>query len=181
MRRPSSLLVLIAALGLLLAACASPAGPGASDGGEPSAAAESQAGGDGDGDGDGAVPAPADGTWDSGSADVEVSGEVDASFDGELAAPSGTYAGVTSLVYSSEAGTLTFAITADMPFAVALVTADFLAGSGEEAGSSCNVDYSRSDEDGIEATFRCPNGSAVSTTGIFEGTVTIEGSFSASR
>ncbi len=186
MRRPTWLLILTVVVGLILAACGSPAGsPAASSGGEPSTAAESEgpaqsdSGGSGGGGGGGDAPVPADGAWTGGEADVDVSGAVSGSFGGPIVAPSGTFGGATSLIYVSEAGSVTIALNSGDPFAVGVTTADFVAGSS--SFDDCQIDYGQADDSRIEASFRCDEGSGVSGTGAVIGTVTIEGSFTATR
>lgn len=184
MRRPSLLLILTAVIGLVLAACASPAGsPGASGGSEPSTAAGSEApassDGGGGGGGNGDAPVPADGSWTGGEADVDVSGNISGSFGGPISPPSGTYGGATSLIYVSEAGSVTIAINGGDPFAVGVTTTEFVVGSS--SFEDCEVDYRQADDSRIEATFRCDDADGVTMTGTAVGTVTIEGSFTATR
>jgi len=183
MRRPPVLGVLIVLIGLVLAACSSPAGePGASAGGEPSAPAQSEGPGQsqsGGGGGDGEAPVPGDGAWTGGEADVDVSGDVSGSFTNPISPPSGTYSGATSLIYVSEEGTITIALNSGDPFAVGVTTTDFVAGSS--SFEDCEVEYQQADESRIEGSFRCDDGSGVSTSGAVIGTITIEGSFTATR
>jgi hypothetical protein len=78
MHRRNLVLIITLAIGLVLGACASPAGePGASNGGgggEPSAAALSSQGGGGSGGGGGDIPTISARTFTGGSAQVSVSG-----------------------------------------------------------------------------------------------------------
>lgn len=181
MRRPPVLGVLIVLIGLILAACASPSG----DGGEPSSAAGSEApgasqgGGDSGNGGNGEAPQPAEGVWSAGEAEVTVSGDASASLTGQISPPSGTYDGATSLIYVSEDGSLTVGINAEEAFGVAVTTSEFVAGGG--ANQDCEVDYRQADDSRIEATFRCDNADAIGINGVMVGTVTLEGSFTATR
>ena len=184
MRRPPVLAVLIVLVGLILAACSSPSGsgePSASAGGEPPAQSEepgeSQAGGNG---GDGDAPVPADGQWTGGEGEVNVTGDLSGSFNGAITPPSGTYGGATTLLYVlGDSGTLTIGINAEEAFGVAVTTAEFVSGGGSAQG--CEVDYGQADDSRIEATFRCDNADAIGTGGLDVGTITIEGSFTATR
>jgi hypothetical protein len=184
MRRPPFYLVLAAVIGLVLTACASPSGDGggASTGGEPSSAAESDAPGASQGGGnggDGDAPVLADGSWTGGEADVDVSGAADVSFSAQISLPSGTSGGATSLIYTSESGSLIIGINAEDAFGVAVTTTDLVVGEG--TAEDCSVDYRQADDSRIEGTFRCDNADGVGADGLLVGTVTLEGSFTATR
>ena len=189
MRRPPMLGVLIVLIGLILAACGSPSGsgePGASAGGEPSAPAESegpdqsQSGGGGEGGGGGIGTALGDGPWTGGTAHVDVSGDASASFDAPLfGATSLTDGTTTTLTYvSTDGGLIGIAIDAES-FSVSVTTAELVGGGGTT--TSCSVTYDSTADNNISGDFSCPDSAAFTSAGASEGTVDIEGSFSATR
>jgi len=183
MRRPHYLLVITVVVGLVLAACASPAGsgePGASSGSEPSAAAEaSQGGGDG-GTGGIGVTLP-DGAWTGGEAHITISGDADVTGDAPLlSSNSYTTGDSTVLTYISADAQLSVgvAIYSDS-FAISVTTPDLVAGAGTTM--NCSVEYHSAEDNNIDADFSCPNSPSFSTSGAAGGTVNIEGSLTATR
>lgn len=185
MRFPRVLMIGTVVVGLVLAACAPPAGsePGASSGSEPSAAAEaSQAGGDGGGGGSGGmgITLP-DGAWSSGELHVSISGDASSSHDAPLVG-TGSYTGdgETILTYIDAEGSVSVgvAINADT-FSISVTTTELVAGGGTT--TNCSVDYHTADDNNIEADFSCPDSPAFTMTGTSGGTVNIEGSLTASR
>ncbi|MGH2489521.1 MAG: hypothetical protein ACRDFR_07890 [Candidatus Limnocylindria bacterium] len=189
MRRPRYPLTATVVVGLVLAACASPAAseePGASGGSEPSAAGEaSQAGGDGGGGGTGGsggigMTLP-DGAWSSGDLHVTISGDAGGSYDAPLLGQaSATQGGQTILTYISAEGEVSIgvAIYTDS-FAISVTTTELVAGGGTT--TTCNVDYHTADDNNIDADFSCPDSPAFTAGGASGGTVDIEGSLTASR
>jgi hypothetical protein len=185
MRRPRYLLTATAVVGLMLAACGSPAGgePDASNGAEPSAAAEaSQAGGDGGGGGGGGGldATLSDGAWTGGEAHIDVSGDATASADAPLTSTlSLTDSASTNLIYTNEAGVLIgIAIYADS-FAISITTAEVVAGGGTT--TTCSVDWHSTADNNLSGDFDCPNSPSFTATGGTAGTVNIRGSFTATR
>ncbi len=185
MRRPRYALVSSTVVGLVLAACATPAGsgPGASSGSEPSAAAEaSGAGGNGGGGADGGIGITLpDGAWSSGELHVEISGDASGSYDAplvEMASYTTDGESILSYVDSDAQVSVGVAIYTDS-FAISVTTAELVAGAGTTM--SCTVQYHTADDNHIEADFSCPDSPAFTTTGTSGGTVTIEGSLTASR
>ena len=185
MRRPRYLLTGTVVVGLVLAACGSPAGgePETSSGGEPSAAAEaSQAGGDGgSGGGGGGLDASlSDGTWTGGEAHIDVSGDATTSADAPLTPTlSLTDSSSTNLVYTSEAGVLIgIAIYSDS-FAISITTAEVVAGGGTT--TTCSVDWHSTADNNLSADFDCPDSPSFNASGGTAGTVDIRGSFTATR
>lgn len=182
MRRSRYLLTGTVVVGLVLAACASPAGdePETSGGAGPSAAAEvGQAGGDGGGGG-GLDATLSDGSWTGGEAHIDVSGDATATADAPLTPTlSLTDSASTNLVYTSEAGVLIgIAIYADS-FAISVTTAEVVAGSGTT--TTCSVDWHSTADDNLSADFDCPNSPSFTASGSAGGTVDIRGSFTATR
>lgn len=188
MRRPHHLLIANVAIGLTLAACAASGasqGPGASSGGAPSiggapstARAQSQGGGGG---GNGGLALP-DGAWSSGQVHVVASGGGDATVDADLVpANSYTTSGTTVFTYidQSAGSAVGVAIYADS-FAISVTTSTMVGGAGTTSNSPCEVTYNRSDDNAVDATFRCPNAPVVFGTGA-GGTADLEGSFTANR
>jgi hypothetical protein len=186
MRRPRYLLTGTAVLGLVLAACGSPAlselGP--SSGSEPSAAAQaSPAGGDAGGGAGGIGITLADGTWSSGNLQVTVSGDASGTYDAPLVGIAGasyTTGGETILSYVDAEAQVSVgvAIYTDS-FAISVTTTDLVAGAGTTL--NCSVEYHSADDHTIDADFSCPNSPAFTTTGTAGGTVDIEGSLTATR
>jgi len=183
MRRPHYLLVITVVVGLVLAACASPAGngePGASSGSEPSAAAAASQGGGGGGSGGIGVTLP-DGAWTGGDVHISISGDADVTGDAPLlSSNSYTTGGSTVLTYISADAQLSVgvAIYSDS-FAISVTTPDVVAGAGTTM--SCSVEYHSSDDNNIDADFSCPNSPSFNTSGTAGGTVNIEGSLTATR
>jgi hypothetical protein len=168
-------------VGLVLAACASPAAsePGASSGAEPAAAEGSEAGGDGGSGGIG-ITLP-DGAWSGGDLHVSISGDADASYDAPLNGPgSYTNGGETILSYIDADGSVSVgvAINADS-FSISVTTAELVAGGGTT--TNCTVEYHTANDNNIDADFSCPNSPAFTMTGTSGGTVNLEGSLTASR
>jgi len=186
MRRPHYLLVITAVVGLVLAACSSPAAsgePGASSGSEPSAAAEaSQGGGGGGGTGGGGIGVTlSDGTWTDGDVHVTISGDAEVTGDASLISQqSYTTGDNTVLFYVSVDSQLSVgvAIYSDS-FAISVTTPDVVAGAGTTM--NCSVEYHSAEDNNIDADFSCPNSPSVTTTGAAGGTVNIEGSLTATR
>ena len=188
MRRPRYLLVATIVVGLVLAACASPAGgePEASNGAGPSAAAEaSQAGGGGGDGGDGGEggigTTLADGQWSSGELHVTISGDASGSYDAPLVeVASYTTGGESILSYVDTEGQVSVgvAIYPDS-FSISVTTSELVAGGGTT--TKCSVDYHTADDNNIDADFSCPDSPAFTVTGTSGGTVDIEGSLTASR
>lgn len=192
MRRRPLLLVLTVVIGLVLAACGgspSESGePAESSGGQPGASqaaasepAASEAAGGGGGGGSDDAPVLADGSWNGGKADVEVSGAASASFTAPLVPiASNTSGGSTVLLYVTDEGaSLQVVINSGDPFGVAVTTAEFIVGGGEAQG--CEVTYRQADDSNIDASFRCDNADAITTTGGVVGNSDLEGTFTASR
>jgi hypothetical protein len=181
MRRPRYTLVSSTVVGLVLAACATPAGsgPGASSGSEPSAAVKaSDAGGGADGGIGITLP---DGAWSSGELHVEISGDASGSYDAplvEMASYTTDGESILSYVDSDAQVSVGVAIYTDS-FAISVTTAELVAGAGTTM--SCTVQYPTADDNHIEADFSCPDSPAFTATGTSGGTVTIEGSLTASR
>lgn len=180
MRRPHYLLAITVVVGLVLAACASPAGsgePGASSGSEPSAAAE---GGGGGGTG-GIGVTLSDGTWTGGDVHITISGDADVTGDAPLlSSNSYTTGDSTVLTYISADAELSVgvAIYSDS-FAISVTTPDVVAGAGTTM--NCSVEYHSSDDNNIDADFSCPNSPSFPTSGTAGGSVNIEGSLTATR
>jgi hypothetical protein len=183
MRRPHYPLVITVVVGLVLAACASPAAsgePGASSGSEPSAAAEASQGGGGGGTG-GIGVTLSDGAWTGGEVHVAISGDADVNGDAPLlSANSYTTGDSTVLTYISADAQLSVgvAIYSDS-FAISVTTPDLVAGAGTTM--NCSVEYHTADENNIDADFSCPNSPSFTTSGTAGGTVNIEGSLTATR
>jgi hypothetical protein len=183
MRRPRVLMLGTVVVGLVLAACASPAlnEPGASNGSEPSAAAEaSQAGGGGGGSGGIGTTLP-DGAWSSGDVHVSISGDADASHDAPLiGTQSYTGGGETILTYADPDGSVLVGVNINADsFSISVTTTELVAGGGTT--TNCSVEYHPADDNNIEADFSCPDSPAFTMTGTSGGTVNIEGSLTASR
>lgn len=182
MRRPRYPVVATVVVGLVLAACASPAGgePETSSGPQLSAAAEaSQGDGDG-GDGGGLDVTLSDGAWTGGEAHIDVSGDATATADAPLTPTlSLTDSASTNLIYTSAAGALIgIAIYVDS-FAISITTAEVVAGGGTT--TTCSVDWHSTADNSLSADFDCPNSPSFTAAGSTPGTVTIRGSFTATR
>lgn len=184
MRRPRYLWAATVVVGLVLAACASPAGsePGASSGAEPPGAAEASQGGGGGGTGGIGITLP-DGQWSSGDLHVAISGDVSGSYDVPLAGianSSYTEGGQTILTYvdADTQVSVGVAIYTDS-FAISVTTAELVAGAGTTM--KCTVEYHTADDNNIDADFSCPDSPAFTMTGTSGGTVDIEGSLTAIR
>lgn len=185
MRGPPFAIILAIAVGLILAACGSPAGstePGASSGNEPSTApAESQGDSGGGGGGDG-LTLP-DGAWTGGHASTDIGGEVDSSFEGDLfTATSLSAGGQTFLQYLSTDGEqIAVAIYPDS-VAVSVVTTEFAGGGGStESGGQCVATFSRSDDNAVEGSVHCEDAPMVTMSGAANQLATIDVDFSATR
>jgi hypothetical protein len=184
MRRPHYRLVITAVVGLVLAACASPAaseGPGASSGSAPSAAAEASQGGGGGGGTGGIGTTLSDGTWTDGEVHVSISGDANVTGDAPL---------ISQQSYTTGDNTVLFYVSADSQlsvgvaiysdsFAISVTTPDVVAGAGTTM--NCSVEYHTAEDNNIDADFSCPNSPSVTTTGAAGGTVNIEGSLTATR
>jgi hypothetical protein len=192
MRRPSSLFVFIAVLGLTLAACAGPAAseePVGSSGGEASAPAdgseapaESQipAASQGSSGNGGIGVNLSDGGWSGGEASVDISGAETASFTAALfAVTSFSGGGSTTLSYVNDSGELLAVAIYTDSFAVSVTTGGMVAGGGTT--TTCQVDWHSTSDNNISADFTCPDSPVVTTTGTLTDTVNIEGSFTATR
>ena len=191
--RRSRLLTLVIGLGLIVAACASPASaPSDSTDDEPTAGtaqsepaeeseppAESQAE-DGDDGGGGEAPALADGPWTGGHGQMTVSGAVNLTTDAPLTIDiSSTEESKTLLAYNTEREFVTIFINfIGVPFHADVTGDDFSA-----SGDDCEVTYNRADDTGIDATFTCQVDEFYWFSADPEpsGDVTIEGSFTATR
>ncbi|HUG94532.1 MAG TPA: hypothetical protein VMK30_00140 [Pleomorphomonadaceae bacterium] len=184
MRRPDCPLIVTVVVGLLLAACASPAGsgePGALSGSEPSAApAASQGGGGGGGTGGIGVTLP-DGAWTGGDVHVTISGDADVTGDAPL---------ISTQSYTTGDNTVLFYVSADSQlsvgvaiysdsFAISVTTPDVVAGAGTTM--NCDVEYHSAEDNNIDADFSCPNSPSFNTSGAAGGSVNIEGSLTATR
>ena len=184
MRRPDCPLIITVVVGLVLAACASPAGngePGASSGSEPSAApAASQGGGGGGGTGGIGVTLP-DGAWTGGDVHVTISGDADVTGDAPL---------ISQQSYTTGDNTVLFYVSADSQlsvgvaiysdsFAISVTTPDVVAGAGTTM--NCDVEYHSAEDNSIDADFSCPNSPSFTTSGAAGGSVNIEGSLTATR
>jgi hypothetical protein len=182
MRRPRCLLVATVVVGLVLAACASPAGgePETSGGAQPSGAAEASQAGGGGGDGGGLDATLSDGAWTGGEAHIDVSGDATATADAPLTPTlSLTDSASTNLIYTNEAGALIgIAIYVDS-FAISITTAEVVAGSGTT--TTCSVDWHSTADNNLSADFDCPNSPSFTASGSTAGTVNIRGSFTATR
>ncbi len=185
MRRPHLVLILTFIIGLILAACASPAGsPGASSGGEPStAASEAPAASDGGGGGGGGGIGTTlnDGAWSGGEAHVSMSGDASGTVDASLQPTiSFTDGGSTTLIYvDADSGSSVAVSVTSGDFAASVTTAEMVAGGGTT--TNCTVNYHSTDDNNISGDFSCPDSPAVTATGVVEGAVDFEGSFSATR
>ena len=181
MRRPHYPSIVTVAVGLVLAACASPAGePGASSGSEPSAAPAASQGSGGGGTG-GIGVTLSDGAWTDGEVHVTISGQADVTGDAPLlSANSYTTGDSTVLTYISADSQLSVgvAIYSDS-FAISVTTPDVVAGAGTTM--NCSVEYHTADDNNIDADFSCPNSPSFTTSGAAGGTVNIEGSLTATR
>lgn len=179
MRRPSLLLVLTAVIGLVLAACASPAGsPGASGGGEPSSAAGSEApAGSDDGSGGGG----GGGGSASGSLVYDISGDYSAS--GELPYQSimGGYLDLQGVTY------LPFAETESSDEVAFITLSDeqniFAFGNGEFSvpAADCDWNVTRNDATGAAGSFECTDAMGIHVGEQTFVTVDISGSFDTSN
>jgi hypothetical protein len=184
MRRPDYPLIVTVVVGLVLAACASPAGsgePGASSGSEPSAAPiASQAGGGGGGTGGIGVTLP-DGAWTGGDVHVTISGDADVTGDAPLiSTQSYTTGDNTVLFYVSADSQLSVGVAIYLDsFAISVTTPDVVAGAGTTM--NCDVEYHGAEDNNIDAEFSCPNSPSFTTSGAAGGSVNIEGSLTATR
>ena len=187
MRRPMLAPTLSIGIGLVLVACASPAGsPGKSAGGEPSVAgaqseapAHSQAAPSA-GVSLGEAPALADGKWTGGQGKTTVSGALAYTTDAPITtARSSTEQHKTLLAYNTDEAFVTIFINfIGVPFHADVTTNEWSASS-----DTCSVTYARADDTGIDATFSCvvtefhwmTAGNAPA------GEIKIEGSFTATR
>lgn len=184
MRRPHYVLVATVVVGLVLAACASPAAsgePGASSGSAPSAAADASQGGGGGGGGDSGLTLP-DGAWTAGRANATVSGGVSGTIEADLfAATSITDGGNTFLQYISSDGAQVAVAIYPNDVGVSVVSSDFSGGGGSTAGGQCEVSFSRSDDNAVEGTVHCEDAPMLSSTGTVDTLATLDVSFSATR
>ncbi|MGH2482986.1 MAG: hypothetical protein ACRDE9_00845, partial [Candidatus Limnocylindria bacterium] len=170
MRRPPVLLTTTLAVGLLLAACASPAGsgePGASSGSEPSAAPAASDGGGGGGIGTG-----------SGSVQFQINGGF--SDSGELPfAGNFAYfqqAGVSFLVFTddtaaTEANGVILTLSADGNV-FQYVTDEIVVPAG-----TCDWNITRNDATGAAGSFECNDQSGFATDGQVYTDLDISGTF----
>jgi hypothetical protein len=179
MRRPPLLLVLTFIIGLILAACASPAGsPGASSGGEPSpAASEAPAGSPGGGGGGGGGIGTGTGT-----VNFEITGGFQDS--GELPFVGNfayfDQAGVTFLVFTddtgaSEANGIVITLSDDGNV-LAYITDEIIVPTAE-----CDWNVSRDDATGAAGTFVCNDASGFGTGGQMYSDLDISGEFEVNR
>jgi hypothetical protein len=186
MRRPHYILIATVVVGLVLAACASPAAsgePGASSGSAPSAAAEASqgGGGGGGGGGDSGLTLP-DGAWTAGHANATVSGDLSGTIEADLfAATSITDGGNTFLQYISSDGAQVAVAIYPNDVGVSVVSSDFSGGGGSTAGGQCEVSFSRSDDNAVEGTVHCEDAPMLSSTGTVNTLATLDVSFSATR
>jgi hypothetical protein len=175
MRRPPLLLILTFIIGLILAACASPAGsPDASSGGEPSIAA-SEAPAESEGSGGGGGGGIGTGT---GSVEYEITGGF--SDSGELPfAGNFAYfqqAGVTFLVFTddtdaAEANGVIITLSDDGN-ALQYVTDEIIVPAG-----TCEWDVTRNDATGAAGSFTCTDQGGFGTDGTVHTDLDISGSF----
>jgi len=184
MRRPDYPMTITVVVGLVLAACASPAGsgePGASSGSEPSAAPIASQGGGGGGGTGGIGVTLLDGAWTGGELHVTISGDADVTGDAPL---------VTAQSYTTGDSTVLFYVSADSQlsvgvaiysdsFAISVTTPDVVAGAGTTM--NCDVEYHTAEDNNIDADFSCPNSPSFTTSGAAGGSVNIEGSLTATR
>jgi hypothetical protein len=183
MRRPQYLLAVTVVVGLVMAACASPAGsgePGASSGSEPSAAPAASQGGGG---GDGGEVTLADGGWTGGHASASISGDTTATIEADLfPSTSITDGGNTFFQYLSADGRqIAVAIYPD-PYSVAVsvVTAE-ISGGGSTDGGQCEASFSRTDDNALEGEIHCVEAPGITATGVTQAAIDIELTFTATR
>jgi hypothetical protein len=176
MRRPSLLLILTAVIGLVLAACASPAGsPDASGGGEPSSAAGSEAPASSDGSGGGGGGGLGTG---SGSVEFEITGGFSDSGELPFAGDFAYFqqAGVSFLVFtddtdSSEANGIIITLSEDGNV-LQYVTDDIVV-----PAATCDWNVTRSDASGAAGSFNCNDQAGFGTNGQAYTDLDISGSF----
>jgi hypothetical protein len=178
MRRPSLLLILTAVIGLVLAACASPAGsPDASGGSEPSSAAgsEAPASSDGGGGGGGGL-----GTG-SGSVEFEITGGFSDSGELPFVGDFGYFqqAGVSFLVFTednaaSEANGIIITLSDDGNV-LQYVTDEIVV-----PAATCDWNVTRSDATGAAGSFSCNDQAGFGTNGQTYTDLDLNGSFEVS-
>lgn len=191
MLRASSAVAVFMCLGLLLGACASPAGStggsagaGPSTGNQPSqAAAESQAAPSegGGGGSDGEAPAFTNGAWTDGHGQTTISGALTYTTDAPITTPTSlTQDGETILAYNTDTAFVSIFIRSigTHPFIASVTTNDWDAES-----RTCQVTYRSVDDSQIDASFSCPVDRLtwLSAGEQPTGTITLEGSFKATR
>ena len=188
MRRPRLALTLSIGMGLVLAACASPSGSHReSAGGQPSVPAAqselpaaSQAASQPAGSG-GEAPALANGPWTGGHGQTTISGALSYTTDAPITIDvSLTKDGETILAYNTDQAFVSIFIRSigQTPFVASVTTNDWDAES-----RTCQLSYARADDHEIDGSFSCTvdrltwmNADPQPT-----GTITLEGSFSATR
>jgi hypothetical protein len=175
MRRPPGLLILTFIIGLILAACGSPAGsPGASSGGEPStAASEAPAGSDGSSGGGGGTGGG------SGSAQFEITGGYQASGDYPFVGGLGYWqqAGVSFMVFTpdeeaSEATGLIITLSDDGS------VLQYVAEDITIPAATCEWNITKNDASGAAGSFTCNDQAGFGTSGALTD-LDISGSFEA--
>ena len=178
MYRATWRLILVIGLGIVLAACASPAGTSAeSTGGDPSTPAEeseapagteapeSEAPAESEAASGGEAPALADGSWTGGHGLVTVSGSMDLTVDTPLdPGPSSTEDAKTLLAYNAPDNVF---VTIFINFTGVPFQANVTSGSAHVESDDCEVTYAQADDAGIDATFSCEGGDFT-----IEGTIT---------
>ena len=186
LRAPSGV-TLIIGLGIALVACSSPSGSGESAvadlsaGAEPSQpAAESQAAAASK-DGGGEAPVLANGTWTGGQGQTTISGALSYTTDAPITLDiSLTKDGETILAYNTDQAFVSIFIRSigQTPFVASVTTNDWDAES-----RTCQLSYARADDHEIDGSFSCTvdrltwmNADPQPT-----GTITLEGSFTATR
>jgi hypothetical protein len=192
MLRAPSRVTLIIGMGMALVACGgSPSGSGESAvadlsaGAEPSQpGAESQAAAaskDGGGGSGGEAPVLANGAWTGGHGQTTISGALSYTTDAPITTPTSlTQDGETILAYNTDQAFVSIFIRSigTHPFIADVTTNDWSAES-----RTCQYSYTRADDHEIDGSFSCPvdrltwmNADPQPT-----GTITLEGSFTATR
>jgi hypothetical protein len=191
LRTPSGV-ALIFGLGIALVACSSPSGsPGESAGAQLSAgteqsepAAESQAAAaskDGGGGSGGEAPALTNGPWTGGHGQTTISGALSYTTDAPISTPTSlTQDGETILAYNTDQAFVSIFIRSigTHPFIASVTTNDWDAES-----RTCQYSYTRADDAEIDGSFSCPIDRLtwMSADPQPTGTITLEGSFTATR
>lgn len=151
------------------------------DAGASSEPAPSQGGGGGGGD----IPDIADGTWGAGTARAEISGDVTTTIDATMPASLGyTAEGLTVFVFTDAAGASVINITLsnDEPtgFSISSNSAN-VATAGTWGDDGCEIDVTKNDDSGIEATYSCNDIPAIAITAPTAYTIDVKGEFEVAR